>query len=147
MPNLLPTRKRTRIIVRRHVMRRLKTTIAMKKKIGIMYVFAFVLFNFLISSTNLLNILINFFPLFSLQYDTTTYDPQQYAINANVLRQPQGLTRSERRAFYESEIKRLTALREKNWIFRTINLQSQNLKNSFHSFYIQLKHKKFIFKI
>lgn len=47
---------------------------------------------------------------FHFQYDTPTYDPQQYAMNAKVLRQPMGMTPSQRRQFADAERKRLSDL-------------------------------------
>lgn len=52
------------------------------------------------------------FSSFRFQYDTPTYDPKQYAMNAKVLRMPQGLTPSQRRQFADAERKRLSQLNQ-----------------------------------
>lgn len=52
------------------------------------------------------------FSSFHFQYDTPTYDPKQYAMNAKVLRMPQGMTPSQRRQFADAERKRLSHLNQ-----------------------------------
>lgn len=52
----------------------------------------------------------NKYDIFSFQYNTPTYEPQKYAMNANVLRQPMGMTPSERKKFADAERKRLSEL-------------------------------------
>lgn len=49
---------------------------------------------------------------FILQIDEPIYDPQEYANNALVFRQPIGLKPSERRQFYDDERNRQSKLRE-----------------------------------
>lgn len=57
-----------------------------------------------------MNCTICLFLFFHFQYNTPTYNPQQYAMNAKVLRQPTGLTPSQRRQFADAERKRLSEL-------------------------------------
>lgn len=53
---------------------------------------------------------VGYFFIFRFQEDAETYDPRQYAMSANVLRHPVGLTPSERRQFADAERRRLSEL-------------------------------------
>lgn len=50
------------------------------------------------------------FIYFLSQYNTPTYDPKKYALNAKVLRNPSLMTPSERKRFADDERKRLGEL-------------------------------------
>lgn len=53
-----------------------------------------------------------FFLFFHFQEDVGTYDPQRYAMSANVLRHPTGMTPAQRSRFWDDERRRLSQLNQ-----------------------------------
>lgn len=60
--------------------------------------------------SSIFNFYSNFCDFISLQYNTPSYNPQLYAMNANVLRQPVGMSPAQRRQFADNERKRLSEI-------------------------------------